>query len=126
MHLNKFKFSKEGFENIVRASSNSNWVEFSICQIDLSSDIDFSGPEYKTSYLSLWWIGNQAENDWKNHPDRLKRVLKAISMCSLKDSLKTMNIRNSGFDIKTVEDMLTEFKLGNIKITKDVDYALDE
>ena len=99
---------------------------FNICQIDLSSDIDLSGPEYKTTYLSLWQIGYQKVNDWKNHPERLKRVIKAISLCSLKDSLKTINVRKSDVSVKTVEEMLKEFKLDGIQVIEDVIYGLNE
>ena len=96
------------------------------CQIDLSSDIDLSGPDYKTTYLSLMYVGDRKENDWKNHPERLKRVIKAISLCSLKDSLKTLNVNKSDVGVKTVEEMLKEFKLEGIQVTEDFVYALNE
>ena len=76
----------------MKASANSDRIVFSLCQFDLSSDIDFSGPKYRTTYLSFHYVGDREENDWENHPERLKRVIKAISLCSLKDSLKTINV----------------------------------
>ena len=96
------------------------------CQIDLSSDIDLSGPEYRTTYLSFWQVGDRKENDWKNHPERLKRIIKAISLCSLKNSLKTINVYKSDVAVKTVEEMLKEFKLDGIKAIDDLIYALNE
>ena len=89
------------------------------CQIDLSSDIDLSGPEYRTTYLSFMQVGDKKENDWETHPERLKRVIKAISMCSLKDSLETLNVRGSGVEVETVEEMLKEFKLDEIRVIED-------
>ena len=99
---------------------------FSLCQIDLSSDIDLSGPEYKTTYLSFTYVGNQKENDWENQPERLKRVIKAISLCSLKDSLKTINVFNSDVEVETVEEMLKEFKLDGIQVIEDLIVPLNE
>ena len=110
----------------MKSSSNSDRIVIWACQIDLSSDIDLSGPDYKTTYLSFWWVGDRKENDWKNHPERLKKVIKAISMCSLKDSLKTINVRLSDVSVKTVEEMLKEFKLDGIQVIDDWIYALDE
>ena len=92
---------------------------FCLCQIDLSSDIDLSGPEYKTTYLSFTYVGNKKENDWENHPERLKRVIKAISLCSLKDSLETINVYDSDVEVETVEEMLKEFNLDAIQIIQD-------
>ena len=96
------------------------------CQIDLSSDIDLSGPEYRTTYLSFTSVGNRKENDWKNHPERLKRVIKAISLCSLKDSLITINVWRSDVEVETVKEMLKEFKLDGIQVIEDLIYALIE
>ena len=110
----------------MKASANSDRIVFQLCQIDLSSDIDLSGPEYRTTYLSLWQIGNRAENDWKGYPERLKRVIKAISECSLKDSLKTLNVRGSDVPVETVEEMLKEFNLDGIQVIEDYIKALNE
>ena len=126
VYLRCFKFSKEAFEATMKASANSDRIVFQLCQLGLSSDIDLSGPEYKTTYFSLWKIGDQKENDWKTHPERLKRVIKAISLCSLKDSLKTLNVRSSNVAVKTVEKMLKEFNLDSIHVTEDLIHALDE
>ena len=99
---------------------------FDFCQIDLSSDIDLSGPEYKTTYLAFHYVGNREVNDWENNPERLKRVIKAISLCSLKDSLKTINVRKSDVSVKTVQEMLKEFKLDGIQVIEDLIKSLIE
>ena len=99
---------------------------FKACQIDLSSDIDLSGPEYKTTYLSFWETGNKKVNEWKTHPERLKRVIKAISLCSLKDSLKILNVRLCDVAVKTVKEMLNEFKLDGIQVIDDKINGLNE
>ena len=110
----------------MKASANSDRIVFNICQIDLSSDIDLSGPEYRTTYLSFMGVGNRKVNDWKTHPEKLKRIIKAISLCSLKDSLKTLNVRKWDVSVKTVEEMLKEFKLEGIQVIEDKIDALNE
>ena len=110
----------------MKASANSDRIVFLGCQVDLSSDIDFSGPEYRTTYLSFMQTGDRKVNDWKNHPERLKRVIKAISECSLKNSLKTLNVCDSDVAVKTVEEMLKEFKLDGIQVIEDYIQSLEE
>ena len=109
------KLSKEAFEKTVKASANWNGVVFRGSQIDLSSDIDLSGPLYNTSYLSFVAVGSLKENDWKYHPERLERVIKAISLCSMKDSLKTLNVHGWDIGVKEVEQMLKKYKLDNVR-----------
>ena len=126
IYLRYFKFSKEAFEKTIKSSASSDRIVFQACQIDLSSDINLLGPKYATTYLSFMGVGNRKENDWKNHPERLKRVIKAISACSLKDSLKTLNVYYSDVALKTVEEMLKEFKLDGIQVIEDFVKGLNE
>ena len=110
------KFSKEAFEKTVKASANWDRVEFCLSQIDLSSEIVLTGPHYNTAYLSFDCIGDRKENDWENHPEWLERVIKAISLCSMKDSLKTLEVCDWNIGIKEVEEMLKKYKLGNVQV----------
>ena len=99
---------------------------FCYSQIDLSSDVDFSGPVYTTSYLSFRGVGNRNANEWKAHPERLKRVLKAVSQCSLKDSLKTLDVFACDVEAKQVEEMLREFELNDVKVVEENAWSLDD
>ena len=101
----------------MKASANWDWVVFAYSQIDLSSDIDLSGPHYNTSNLSFWRVGSLKENNWKSHPERLERVIKAISLSSMKDSLKTLNVFEWDIGIKEVEQMMKKYKLDNVQVT---------
>ena len=112
------KFSKEAFEKTVKASANWDRVVFHSSQIDLSSDIDLSGPHYSTSYLSFSCVEYQKENDWKSNPKLLDKVIKAISLCSMKDSLKTLYVWGWGIGVEEVEEMMEKCKLDNVRVTK--------
>ena len=85
-----FKLSKSSFENVIKAGCNSDRIVFHSCLLDFDSDIDISGPEYKTTYLSFRYTGHY--RNWYSSPSRLKRMLKAISLCSLKTSLQTLDV----------------------------------
>ena len=87
-----FKLSNSSLEKIIKAGCNSDRIVFSWCLLDLDSDIDISGPEYKTTYLSFRNTGNEYRSKWGSFPSRLKRILKAISLSSLKTSLQTLDV----------------------------------
>ena len=71
--------SKESIERIIKASSNWNKLVFSHSKFNLESDLDFSGPDYKISYLGLPFWGNYHKNNWTNYPNRFERLIKAIA-----------------------------------------------
>ena len=118
--------SKEAFEKTVKASANWDRVEFAYSQIDLSSDIDLSGPHYSTSYLSFSCVENQKNNSWKSHPELLERVIKAISLCSMKNSLETLDVYQWGIGVEEVEQMLRKYKLDNIRVTKEYEAQFND
>ena len=94
-------------------------------ELDLDSDIDISGPTYSTSYLSFRWFGYVSKKNWKSNPDGLSRIVKAISLSSLKDSLKTLDVYNWGVDVKTVQNKLKEFSLDHINVVEENINSID-
>ena len=77
--LDYWNQSKESIERIIKASANWDKLIFSHSNIDLGSDLDFSGPDYKISYLGLPFWGNYHENYWAYYPKRFERFIKAIA-----------------------------------------------
>ena len=88
--IRKFKLSNSSLEKVIKAGCNSDRIVFCWCLLDLDSDIDISGPEYKTTYLSFRYTGDKCK--WKSNPSRLKSILKSISLSSLKTSLQTLDV----------------------------------
>ena len=121
-----FKLSNSSFEKIFKAACNSDRIVFRGCLLDLDSDIDISGPEYKTTYFSFRYTGNEYCSNWGSFPSRLKKILKAISLSSLKTSLLTLDVYEWGFEVSKVEEMLKEFNLEHVKIVKEDAMSLDE
>ena len=87
-----FKLSNTSLEKVIKAGCNSDRIVFRGCLLDLEFDIDISGPDYKTTYLSFRGTGYRSS--WSSYPSRLKRMLKAISLSSLKTSLQTLDVFN--------------------------------
>ena len=123
-----FSFSKLNFEQTVKASAKSQRIVFCAWIFDSNTDFNFIGPAYTTSYLSLRYVGNKSKNSWKTHPERLKRIVKAISECSLKDSLNTIDVCGWDVEVAEVEKMLEEFALKHkIKVVElEGGWSLDE
>ena len=100
---------------------------FKCCLLDLISDVDFSGPSYNTSYLAFRNFGDKTENEWKSHPEKIKSVIKAISLCSLADSLETIDIYRSDLEVWKVEGMLKEYGLEKkIKVVQEGGESLNK
>ena len=108
--------SKQSLERVFKASYNSSRLVFRYSKLDWDSDFDFSGPEYKTTYLSFCEWGNGHHNNWSTNPEKLGGIIKAISLCSMKDSLKTLNVYDCGVSVQKVEEMLSTYGMTNIQL----------
>jgi len=85
-------FSKDALQRVVRASCKADFIRIGWSQLDLEEDLDFSGPLYSTTYICLSSCGYHS--DWGKKPERLERLVKACSACSLKQSLATLDVYN--------------------------------
>ena len=119
-----FKLSKSSFERIMKASCNSNRILFRGCSLGFDSDIDISGPDYKTTYLSFRCTGYHS--NWSTNPLRLKKIFQAISLSSLKTSLQTISLDDLGSGMSKVEAMLKEFNLEHVKVVQEDKNSIDE
>ena len=122
--IKEFILSNFSLENIIKAGCNSDRIVFFACPLDFDPDIDISGPDYKTTYLSFRSTGYWSDWTWK--PSRLNKILKAISMSSLKTSLQTLDVYNWGFEVSKVKEMLKELNLEHVKVVQEDGYSLDE
>ena len=118
------KLSNSSLENIIKAGCNSDRIVICYCFLDFDSDIDISGPEYKTTYLSFRGTGN--ESNWISNPSRLKRILKAISLSSFKTSLKTLDVYDWKLEVSKVKEMLKEFNLEHVKVVQESGMSINE
>ena len=84
--------------------------------LDLDSDVDISGPKYSTSCLSIIDLGYYSELSEESKSEILHRIIKAISLSSLKDSLKTLDFSAWKVDEYEIQKKLKEFNLEHINV----------
>ena len=110
--------SKQSLERVFKASSNSSRFIIYNSKLDWDNDFDFSGPEYNTSYLSFGGWGNSYGNNWSANPEKLGRIIKAISLCSMKDSLQTLNVYSCGVSVQKAKELLSTYGMANVHYEK--------
>ena len=122
--IRNFKLSHSSLENIIKAGCNSDRIVFYWCSLEFDSEIDISGPDYKTTYLSFRFTGD--ESKWSSYPSRLKKIIKAISLSSLKTSLQTLDVKDWGLEVSKVKSMMKEFNLHYVKVVQEGGWSLNE
>ena len=115
-YLNYFEISNSHLEELIKACANVKSTTIRFSKLDLSHDLDFSGPEYSTSYLSFSTWGNCDGSNWSKEPEKLERLIKAISQCNLKTSLTILNLHDCGLSKDQISAMLTTYDLGHISV----------
>ena len=118
VYTNNWIHSKKSLERVFKASANSSRLIIRDSKLNWDKDFDFSGPHYNTTYLSFAWWGSNSNNNWSANPEKLGRIIKAISLCSMKDSLQKLNVHRCGVIIKKVKEMLSDNGLSNVQLHK--------
>ena len=108
--------SKQSLERVFKASCNSSRLIIKWSKLDWENDFDFSGPHYNTTYLSFCYWGKYHDNKWSANSERLGRIIKAISLCSMKDSLQTINVYYCGVSVQKVKEMLSANGMSNVQL----------
>ena len=104
------------FEKVLQSSSKCKRLIFSGCAIDLPLSLDFSMCECSITYLALRKISYKSSSNWKSDPNKLQIIINAISKCSLKDSLETLDVFGIKMETKKIEEMLKEVGLEKVKV----------
>ena len=110
--------SKQSLERVFKASCNSSRLIISYSKLDWDNGFDFSGPHYNTTYLSFAWWGNKHANNWSTNPEKLGKIIKAISLCSMKESLQTLNIYECGVSVQKAKALLSAHWMPNVQLCK--------
>uniref|UniRef100_A0A7S3JF53 Uncharacterized protein n=1 Tax=Euplotes harpa TaxID=151035 RepID=A0A7S3JF53_9SPIT len=107
-------FSLNSLERTFKAAAGCEKLTLSNCKFDLKNDLDFSVPAYAIKHLNLSFSGKNHDNDWENHPERLKKLFVSMSKSKLKDSLTEINITQCGVTEESVQAMVKELGLDNV------------
>ena len=114
--INYWNYSKQSLEKVFKASCNSSRLIICYSKLDWDNDFDFSGPHYNTNYLCFRNWGNRHGNNWSANPEKLWRIIKVISLCSMKDSLQTLNVVGCGVSIQKAKELLSTHGMSNVQL----------
>ena len=119
--VNCFELSEEELQKVVEASRNAKLLLLDNCNIHCSKTLKFSNQcSYNTQYLGFNKCGAEGRNsDWIDNPLLFENIVKAISKCGLKESLKTVNIVDCRLDKSNVEKMFKKYGLADISVEGD-------
>ena len=112
--------SKQSLERVFKASCNSSRLIIICSKLDWDNEFDFFGPHYNTTHLSFAWWGTYHGNNWRSNPEKLGRIIKAISLCSMKDSLQTLNVCECGVSVQKVKEILSTNGISNVQLWRKI------
>ena len=104
-----WSFADSSLCSIIKASCNVNTLDFCSCKFSLLGPLSLVGPSYNIKELSFNYSGNTHSNDWSTYPERLNLLIKAISECSLKNSLEKISMASCGVKKEEIERMLKKY-----------------
>ena len=123
--LASFNINSADLRHIIRAASQAQRVAFHFCSIHCSEDLDlWSEEEYKIEFISFqgWGDTNFEEitTDWKVDPSWFESIVKAISNCGLRDSLKKVSIiLNDTLLTEKVQELFNSRDMSQITVVEE-------
>jgi len=129
VYFNYLVVSGEDLSQIVKASSNLERLSFVVSKILTSDSLDFSSTsQSKLEYLSFNACAyhNWCNMEWDKYPDRFEKIVVAIKNSSLKDSLKTLNVRKCKISSSKVGEQLAAHGLSHINLGEEDNDPLSE
>ena len=128
VRLDDMEFKPEEVEEIIKGSSQSKELLFVECKLPTKKGMDLScNNHYLTQFLSFDNCGDDSSvcMEWDKYPERFEHFIEAISKCTLKTSLKKINIDDCDISKKTVEGLLKKYSLDNIQVVEQRDSVKD-
>ena len=116
--VDKTSFSPEEFRELVCAAKGVNQLHFRYDIILLDEQIDFGNMEgSKIEFLSFAYSGGSSYSNWKAHPMRFENLVASIAKSQgLKDSLKTLYIKDCEIAIKKAQEILDKYNLKSVEL----------
>jgi hypothetical protein len=102
---------KKSNENLPLAQPTS---EEDIERLKKGTFYSFTNNPSKLKILSLYTSGEQYDNNWKEHPERLEGLLAAMTKTQIKHSLKEIWIQWCGVSQEQVREMVDRHGFTNV------------
>uniref|UniRef100_A0A7S3JB58 Uncharacterized protein n=1 Tax=Euplotes harpa TaxID=151035 RepID=A0A7S3JB58_9SPIT len=117
-YLDYFIYTKDDFERTVKACHNAARIVFRGSKIELTQDMDFSGPSYKAEYFSVEFCGDYKQEEWSESPGKLEIIIRAISNCGLRDTLRTFNVISCGLSVYSVTSLFKLYEMPDVEVVE--------
>ena len=114
--IRKFYLSQKDIQHIINSSLNWKIVKFDYWKLDYEDIYLTSKSKSKIETLDFEYSGNTEASNWKRYPQRFKKLLKAISKSTIKDSLKNLVINQWGVTKKQAKEFLTSLRMKKVKV----------
>ena len=115
VHIENFEISSEDLWKIIKSCRGCEKVIISYSKLNISDDLDFSiDSKYYIKELSFFNCGLESRSNWNHKNWELKSILKAISSCSLRQSLTKVDLRSEeGYlsSMQNIWEMVEQAKL---------------
>ena len=118
--INGLTISHSCLQTVFKGSTNSDRLILRACKIDTEADLDFSGPDYKTSYISFAYTGHPSISKWVSPWAAFRKVAETMGRTSLKDTLKTINVHNCMIGIAEAKQIMADNGFDNVEVIDNV------
>ncbi|CAI2362447.1 unnamed protein product [Moneuplotes crassus] len=151
-HALKLKFYQEGLQNllvnvtkevylknlivngsdlnhIVKSCVNTERLTIRYSKIYTCDSLDFSTPsQSKLEYLSFYECRGYewCSEEWSKYSEKFEKIIVAIKKSSLKDSLKTINVRKCKISVSKLNELLIIHGLSRISAIDEQNFPLEE
>ncbi|CAI2386531.1 unnamed protein product [Moneuplotes crassus] len=113
--LRGFSLNETQFKKFLVGCRHQVKVSFLSCKFNISRVPDLSKLMKGTVIKTILFDDCAQINKWKKHPEKLERLISAISSCNLKESLRQILFRNS-IQQDFVSPIFEKYGLGHIKV----------
>ncbi|CAI2361161.1 unnamed protein product [Moneuplotes crassus] len=114
---------------IIQSCVNTERLVIRYSKISTSDSLDFSTPpQAKLEYLSFCYCGGEkwCSEQWDMYPEKFEKIIVAIKNSSLKNSLKSINVRCCKISVSKVNELLDTHDLPHIKGINQVNFPFKE
>ena len=128
LKISYFSINSYQLSSLIVASKHCKEITFSRCILDTDEVVDFGETLNDATFESLRFLTTGAANysKWKEHPHRLRNILKGLSKVpNIQKNLKYLSLSYAELKMSEIQKMMLEFDLDWIEVTKDEMGRLD-
>ncbi|CAI2377605.1 unnamed protein product [Moneuplotes crassus] len=111
------KISRKNIETIIHRSSGIGRVIFHQCYLETQGLAFKDTIDYKIQHLGFFGSGASQYSNWGDSNEGFENIINAISNCSIKSSLKSLDLRLCQICGKNIRPILERYKIRKIVVS---------